>query len=717
MFENSKFIKSDYEKPLRYEEGDYAPIFTKKFIIKKTNEKIILNVYALGLGYVFLNGVRVSDDLFCAPVSDYRKTLWYNSYDVTNLINNGENLITVFLGNGFYNESFSSAWNFDKVEWRDVPKFILEVVSGEDVLLVSDETWRVKKNSFIIFNQYRSGEHFDARLYSDTWANQNLGEEYPFAKVDQNPPQGEFVKFEATPVRELETIQPQKYYNLNDGGVVVDFGVNMAGYVEINVDGKKGDKITLRFAEEIDENYNLKLNDLDCYSKVHFQTCELICGENPVTYKPFFTYFGFRYVKIEGLCQEIEKYKIKAIRVGNSAKRVGFFKSSDEFLNKLHDCAVNSIISNFQYNLTDCPTREKLGWTNDASTSTEHIYYLYNGDVIAFFKKWMRDIADTMEKDGDMSGIAPSPDWGYGYGPVCDVAFFEIAYQNYIFTGDDCLIKKYAPYYQKYLQFLKKKESENYQFILGDWMGYGNLSTSVDFIVKVLTAYFYKVLSMANVDRTSRLEYERRVLDIKEKYIVDGKCTENTQTAVSMLIYFGFYDNLTPLKEQLKILVKENEFHLDTGLLGNKYIWLALDKCNLNDYALKIMKVKGMPSYDFWLQDGATSLYENWTKTGTVSENHHMFSAFNVFNYKILSGIRFLEPINGKPIIEIRPYFANEIDFIHGETQTIYGKVKVDWMRKEDKIEIKILVDGEQTVYYKGERLKVGENKFFERGD
>ena len=714
MFSVGKFIKVDYEKPLAYGQGDYAPIFFKKFNYKKSTERAILNICALGLGYAYINGKAVSNDLFCAPVSDYRKTLWCSTYDVTDLLISGENILTVIVGNGFYNESFPSAWGFDCAKWRDCPKLIAEILSGNEIVVKTDESWGALKNSFITLNQYRSGEVFDARLYEKDWQIAVACNAENYAVIDDNPPIGEFLPYKAEPVQEIEEILPVKIINGEQGTITIDFGVNLSGYVGINAVGNSGDVITLKHAEEIDKDGNLKLNGLDCYAKtVPFQTCQIICGKTPVFYKPKFTYFGFRYVQISGLTSDIEKYQIRAYRVGNTAKRIGFFDCSDDFLNRLYGCAVNSIRSNMFYNLTDCPTREKLGWTNDAATSIEHIYYLT--DCHTFFEKWMRDILDTMKEDGSLSGIAPSPDWGYDYGPVCDLAIFEIPYQDYVFTGSDAMLKRLLPYYKKYLAYLRKKREEGCEFILADWMGCGNTEgTSVAFVTDILETYFYKIYAIAENTKESVAEFERRLKGIKEKYLNEnGECNEETQTAVSMLVYFGFHNGVAPLKEQLKRVVEQKDFHLDVGLLGNKYIWLALDICDLNDYALKLITAKGMPSFDYWLSDGATSLYENWTKTGTVSENHHMYSAFSAFYYKILGGIRLLEPSQGKPQVEVKPYFASEIDFVNCQTTIDCKTIKVAWKRERDKIRLEILVDGDLSVYYQGEKLPVGNSVFY----
>lgn len=712
MFSVAKFIKADYLKADAYP-NDYAPIFCSEFdLVKQDGKKITLDICALGIGYAYVNGKAVSDDLFCAPVSDYRKTLWCNSYDVTDLLSDGKNVISIILGNGFYNENFPSGWSFDKAAWRDIPKVIAEIKMDDKVVVGTNDEWKVIKNTFITFNQYRSGERFDARLYDENWQTNCVNTALNYAVIDDNPPSGKFMPYEAKPVQETQIISPVKLYELFDGTITVDFGINVAGYVGINAIGNVGDKITLEYAEDVDEDGNLKLNELNCYAPLApFQTCEIICAKKPVFYKPRFTYFGFRYVHVTGLKGKLEKYQITAYRVGNTAERIGFFECSDEFLNKLHDCSENSVRSNLMHNLTDCPTREKLGWMNDAASSCEHIYYLY--DVHTFFEKWMRDIADMIKSDGSLSGIAPTPDWGYDFGPVCDWALFEIPHQDYIFTGDDGLLKKYLSHCEKYLRYLNS--DHNCKFLLADWMGCGNKSTSSDFVIEVITARFYQLLLPVKKDEQFRTEFNERVSKIKEKYILkNGECKENTQTAISMLIYFGYYDELEPLKNQLKKVTESNDFHLDVGLLGNKFIWLALDKCDLNDYALKIIKVKGMPSYDFWLSDGATSLYENWTKTGTVSLNHHMYSAVNVYSYKVLGGIRYLEPQNGEPIIEINPHFAKDINYVKCQTKTLNGEIKVEWQREDGKIRLTILVGEKVNAVYKGKKLPQGKSVFYQ---
>ena len=710
MFDRSFFIKADDFPPEPYGGNSYAPIFKKSFFCENSGN-YILNVCALGIGYVYINGAPVSEDIFCAPVSDYRKTLWYNSYDVTSLINKGENVMTVFCGNGFYNENFKSAWDFDKVSWRDVPKFIAEIKCNDRVVLASDDKWRVCKNSFITFNQFRSGERFDARLFSSDFAFFPFDERFPFAVIDKNYPRGEFLPFSAPPVRETEMIKPVKTVVLENGDVFVDFGINIAGYVGLNAMGKSGDKIVVRHAEEADENYDLLINGLDCFYEVPFQTDEIICGDAPVFYKPFFTYHGFRFARIAGIDGEIEKYDIRAYRINSIAKRIGEFSCSDGFLNKLHDCSENSVRSNLQYNLTDCPTREKLGWTNDAAMSAEHIFYIY--DCFSFFRKWLKDISDTMREDGALSGIAPSPDWGYGNGPVCDIALFEIPHVAYMFTGDSSLLLSCAPFYGKYLEYLKRKEKEGHVFPLADWMGFDNSSTSKTFITEVLTTYFYKIYYDAEKNDEILHEYDLRLQKIKDKYILaDGTCSDDTITAVAMCICFDIYDDIKPLKMQLVSLIEQKSYHTDFGLLGNKYVYIALDKCDLNDHAFKMIKVKGIPGYDFWLEDGATSLYENWFKRNTCSQNHHMFSAVNVFNFKVLGGIRFKKPLNNRPVIEIKPFFAEDINNVSASIATPFGKVSVKWKRQDRNIKLTITVEGTQMALYDGNILRQGESKF-----
>ena len=223
VFENSSFIKprGDFDA-LRL---DYAPMFRKKFEITEPIENAVLTVCGLGYGYYYINGEEVSKDLFTAPVSNYDKTLWYNQYDVTNLLKNGRNIISVICGNGWYNEGIKTAWDYDLAKWRDIPKFILSLEINGKTVLTSDENWRCTLSSPYTYNQLRVGEHFDSRLYDENWKNYDYDDSgWENAVKDLNPPKGEFRKCMCEPIKVCAEYTPKSVKKIGEKNICLILG-------------------------------------------------------------------------------------------------------------------------------------------------------------------------------------------------------------------------------------------------------------------------------------------------------------------------------------------------------------------------------------------------------------------------------------------------------------------------------------------------------------
>ena len=271
----------------------YAPTvcFRKRFCVEKGGE-FTLAFCALGMGYCYINGIRIAQDLFLSPVADYRKTLWYTVYDVTSLIRDGENELFVEVGNGFYNEGIETVWGHHKAAWRGQPTVCLSLCLDGREILTTDESWQATLSKRTVYNQIRSGEHFDSRVKEES--------EWVPAEVNTQPPEGEFRLCDCQPIIESERISAV-VINKSKRGWVFDFGKNIAGYAEISIQAESGLEITLAYAEEIDSDGELKLNGLDVYQQAPFQKDKLICNGEKVVWKPQFTYHGFRYVEVLGL--------------------------------------------------------------------------------------------------------------------------------------------------------------------------------------------------------------------------------------------------------------------------------------------------------------------------------------------------------------------------------------------------------------------------------
>ena len=715
-FEKAFFIKPD--EIFDPKDGSYAPMLRRRFTLKDLPKKAILSVAGLGYGCYFLNERAVTEDKFIAPFGDYRKTVWYTRYDVTDKLLLGENIFAVMLGNGFYNESIGTAWDFDLADWRDMPKLILSLECDGEEVLASDTEWLYSMRSPVVFNQLREGEHFDARLYDPAWKSLSYDDSaWKKVRRDENPPKGVLRECTCEPIREICELAPTAIHKIGVKRYVYDFGRNISGYARISIKQNEGDKILLRFAEQVHEDYTPKFNDMDnphYFKNGEFARDVVICSKNAVEWKPSFTYHGFRYVEVQGLEDEnaVEK-TLTAIEVHQDVKTRSAFRCSNELMTKLFLLGQRATLSNVFYMPTDCPTREKLGWMNDSQSSADQ--FLTDFALEGVLTKWWQDILDAQTEEGMLPGIVPTPKWGYhwGNGPVSEGTLFEIPYRIYLHTGDNTLLRKGLPYFKKSLAYFDSRKNEDGDILYGldDWAAPCAEEEKVGcaFINRVL---YIKCLgiTLLSAERAGedtaalKAAFEKEAAMAKARYLdAKGECTIAKQTAAAMMIYFGLYDDIEPLKKQLARLVEEKDYHHECGMVGLRYLYIALNKAGLSEYAYKILNAKGFPSYSAWVEDGATTLYEYWD--GTTSKNHHMYSDFMSWMIKTALGIAPRLDAPGFEKADITPFFFADLDFAEGHTDTARGRISVRWERQGDKIKLTAKADGGIDACLFGEKM------------
>jgi len=367
-FTKVNFIKA----PVRFDPsaaGD-APMFRKRFTVTEPIQTATVHVCGLGYAYYYLNGQPISPDLFTAPVSDYTKTLWYNSYDVSGKLRQGENIFAVICGNGFYNEYFQSAWEQNLAPWRDNPKFILVLEINGKAALCTDDTWLCSPASATIYNQLRSGEHFDARLYDPAWNTYAFDDNgWKQAKVDSKRPTGEFRLCSCEPIREDRVYPAKTMTKMDENRYIFDIGQNISGYVRLKVDQPAGDELVIRYAERLDDKGEMDYCKMqDYYPESVVQRDKVICSGKPLTWSPQFTYHGFRFIEVTGL-KNPALDMVSGVFVHQMVDKKSSFSCSDAFLNELFRAGQMSTLANMFYMPTDCPTREKMGWCNDVQAS------------------------------------------------------------------------------------------------------------------------------------------------------------------------------------------------------------------------------------------------------------------------------------------------------------------------------------------------------------
>jgi alpha-L-rhamnosidase len=724
MFENERFIKAPIPFARAFNR-EFSPcvLFRRDMEIQKP-AKAVMYVCGLGYAYYYVNGRRASADLFTAPVSDYLKTLWYNVYDITNLLREGKNSFAVLCGNGFYNEPFKTSWNHNEAPWRDNPKFILRLEIDGKAALVSDGSWKCTDKTPVVFNALRSGEHFDSRLWRDDFADGCIDDgnstAYKNAVIDTTPPGGVFRECPCEPVRECAEYKTKRVIKTGSRRFVFDIGQNISGYARLKVQQDSGDLLVIRYAEQLKADNSLEMNNMCAhYPESEFMTDKFICNGGEFTWSPLFTYHGFRYVEIEGLDEKNAKNEtVTGIFVHQDIKISSGFECSDKNLNELFRMGQTAVYSNLFYMPTDCPTREKLGWANDAQASAEQMSI--NFSITDLFRKWNTDILDAQRGDGAMPGIIPTSGWGFqwGNGPVSDGILFELPWQVYRHTGDPSLLVKNLPAFRRYVEYLDTRTDEEgfVNFGLDDWASpekFEGNKTPLAFINAVFVVKFYRIAAEAAEfagDGESKTWYEKRLAALLAKFQArylnaGGSCKIPEQTALAMIIARRMYVNSGPVIEQLKQAVREKNFHHNCGMAGMPHLFAALDACGLKDYAYKILTSRGYPSWMDWVDNGATTLWETWQEGN--SKNHHMYSCFMAWMIKSLVGIRMADNSRAWERVEIKPYFG-PLDFCKGHVDTPKGRIFVSWERRGSRIMLTTYIPPDIDAFYEGKKLPSG---------
>lgn len=684
--------------------------FRRKFTLTSVKQAT-LYVCGLGYGYYYINGKKVSEDLFTAPVSDYQKTVWYNKYDVSHLLAEGENLFSAILGNGFLNENFPSAWHHDLAAWRDTPKLFATLVVDNKVVFSTDEQFLFKKDNCIYFNQLRSGEYWDYNKKED-WTSIDFDDsDWGNAILDAPELTGELAECTCEPIRECGEYKAQRIIRYKDK-YIFDIGQNISGYIRFKGKLAKGQEISIFHGETMEEDGNLWLDEttvlcnLNLFTKtVPFQTDKIIGNGEWLEWSPMFTYHGFRYVEITGLQEEPTLDMVTGIFVHQDVERTSTFECSNAILNKIYQMGIMATYSNMHYALTDCPTREKLGWLNDAAASIQQI--LINFKSENFFKKWIRDIIETMKPDGAVSGIAPTPNWGYDFGGVCTIGFAEIPYYVYKKTGDIRIIEYALPHIEKHFAYYDNAVKGNVPgFMLGDWTGSTNRETPIVLVEKFICLRFLKVLiefrgklGVSCEDLYAKVEHYRK--KICELAFEDGRLLYKNQTLASMLIVEGF-DKGDLQEELLKII--ENNPIIDCGMMGVQYLYKALSICGRNDLVVKLL-INPDSFYYRWIKDGETTLVESFDpEPHTRSKNHHMFSNILAWYYEELLGIQYDAASAIKQVV-LKPCKDFPLQYAKGSVRFDDGEIFVAVSKTEKGIIYTIETSGELYVEYEGKSL------------
>ena len=702
-----------------------APLFRKAFTLPKRPQSA--RVYICGLGYyeLHLNGAKVGDHVLDPAFTRYDRRALYVTYDVTRQLRKGPNALGVILGNGWYNMHTRAVWDFDKAPWRDRPtvQCQLEVTFDDDskMTIVSDATWRVTTGP-IVFDSIRNGEKYDARLEKPKWdAPETADGDWPSAQVVGGP-RGVLTAQMLPPIKVTKTVRPVKLTESKPGVYVFDIGQNLAGWARLRVFGPAGTEVVLRYGERLNEDGTLDQKEIGQHIKSGKPQTDtyILKGQGTEVWEPCFAYYGFQYVEVTGLPGKPDLGTLEARVVHTAFDQAGEFECSNRLFNRIQRNTLWSYVSNFVGYPTDCPHREKNGWTGDAHLAAET--GLYNFDAASAYTKWLDDLKDEQRPSGELPGIVPTSGWGYqwGNGPAWDSAYVLIPWYLYQYCGDTRILAEHYDRLKLYVDYLTSKAKDHIVAIgLGDWAP--AKTTTPEKVTS--TGYYYRdalIVSKAAAllgkteDAKKYADLAAAIRDAFNKEFYDAKTAlydGGTQTALSCALYHG----LVPDPERAKVLAKLVEMiqakngHLDAGILGTKYLIDSLTAAGRADLVYGMATKTDYPSWGRWLGEGATTLWEQWD--GNASRNHIMFGHISAWFYEVLAGINPDPEAVGFKHIILKPQLVGDVKWVRAEHESLYGTIRSEWEIRGGKFNLRVAVpvNTTATVYVPCDKKAVAE--------
>lgn len=737
----AKWISDTFDKEFRK-----APLLRKSISLEEKNIKNA-RLYVSGVGYYefFINGAHVSDRKLEPGYTHFDKRVLYSTYDVTSMLQHGENVLAAELGNGWLNIQSLSVWEFEKARWRMRPRMIAELRitynDGTVQTIPTDRTWKTNSGA-CSFNNLYSGEVYDARLVHKGWTTPGFDDKKWMPAIEVEAPAKILTSQQMPPIRVVREVKPVSMRKIDDYTYMYDMGENMTGVCRIQVQGPTGTCVTLAHGELIHDDGTLNQGNIEIYFKreknglpQHVDPFERIqtdtyflSGNGMETYEPRFTYHGFRYVEVTStrpltLTQE----SLTGLCMHTDVESVGNFACSNEILNKLVEASCNSYLGNLFSIPTDCPQREKNGWTADGYVGMDYGLLFYDG--ITVYEKWMNDFIDNQRERGDLSGIIPSSGWGYAdwIGPVWDAALFIIPNNLYKYYGDTRAIEKMWDTCVRYLQYLETREKDGkLTYGIGDWVFYKAktdthfTSTAFYWLDNVLMAKFADLTGHDGTKYRAKADNLKELIN-NEWFDAEKKMYANgTQAAQSVGLALGLVpeEHAQAVADNLVRMIRDNGHQLDFGMLGSKFVPAMLVKYGYADDAYKMIIRPEAPSWANWIHRGLTTLPETWVLDKDFKDaslNHAFLGDISAWMMNSLAGINPNPKKPGFAGIIIRPQFIKGISWAKGEYRSVRGLIRSEWKREGNQIELNIIIpantEAELQLRDKSVALKTGKNQ------
>jgi alpha-L-rhamnosidase len=729
---------------LETNENERYPVsyLRREFMLEHDFTKARLYITTCGFYEGWLNGNLIGNEVLAPGATNYAERLQYQTYDVTHLLNQGNNAIGVMLGDGWFRGRVGIKGNTNVFgnHLQLLAQLEIEFASGETITIGTDVTWSATNEGPILFNDLQDGEIYDARKEFQDWSKPEFDHRsWHFPQKGHWSPQL-LVASNSVPIVEKERFVP-KVIKTPDGNTVLDFGQNMTGYVQFSVEGTRGHQVSLLHGETLDENGNFTLKNLTQQRSdnkiLEQKIIYTLSGKGRETYKPRFTVHGFQYALLQNWPEEVNPDSFTAIAVYSDLLETGEFSCSNDLVNQLVHNTQWSQKGNFVDIPTDCPQRERAGWTGDIQA------YMHTGSMLMetypFMSKWLKDVAAQQREDGMIYNVTPriypkaqednpenstvegSAGWGDAI-VIVPWTLWKIYGDKRILQENWGAMKKWVDYEAesaKETHWVRKFDENPYRqytwdtkFHWGEWAEPDRRGSSLPLFInlmfsdpEVATAYLaYSSRLLAEcadaIDKADEAEYYRQLsINATNAYIYnfteDGKIHSKRQAHFVRPLALGLLpeEKRQSAADQLVQLVKENDFHIGTGFLSTPYICRILTEYGHNNSAYQLLLQTTPPSWLYAVTKGATTVWEHWESIDAnnvpqdASLNHYSFGAIVGWLFESVAGINFMDRSPGKNQFILAPKPNNLLNHAKASYRSIFGSIKSEWFIEKGNIE------------------------------
>jgi hypothetical protein len=699
-------------------------LLRREFTVKPGLRRALVHVCGLGQYELTLNGAKVGEDLLSPGWSKYDKTCLYDTHDITSQLHAGQNAAGLFLGNGMYNVKETGRYtkfanSFGPL--KAIAQLRLEYADGTTEIIGTDEQWQVAPGP-ITFSSIYGGEDFDARQVEKGWDESGfkMDAKWLHAKIVEGPG-GKLAGLScaAPPLRAFEILKPVQTNFIRTNTTVYDLGQNAAIMLRLQVSGARGDIVKITPSELLKKDGSLdQRSTMDGHPRYWQYT---LAGDGVENWFPKFFYQGCRYLQVECVSSEpggkppvVAAIEGDVIRSASAA--VGEFECSNDLFNRIHTLIRWAQRANIVSVLTDCPHRERLGWLEQYHLNGQSLRYEF--DLAQLFTKGMNDMADSQLADGLVPDIAPeypvfggpfrdSPEWGS--------AFVIVPWQQYQFTGDTELLRRYYDEMKKYVAYLGTKSKNNIvSHGLGDWYDIGPRAPGPSQLTpNALTAtafYYYDtwILTQAAALLSKKDEAEKfsaQANDIRAAFnrkffnATKGGYATGSQTANSIPLVMNLCEptNRAAVLNALVADVRKHGNAITAGDVGYRYLLRALAEGGRSDVIFDMNNQSEKPGYGYQLKKGATSLTEAWDANPADSQNHFMLGQIMEWFYGDLGGIAIDPASPSFKNILIRPQPVGDVTWVKCAYNSIHGRIACEWHKQDDHFSLKLTVPANAT--------------------